>query len=160
MSTPRRQFLLASASGLLLSQTTKAQSATSKPAQHANPISLHGVSPRLSIHLLDTYHGRAATGLQVDFLRLVGEQSELLAQVTVNQFGRSDEPLLLDESYQVGEYELLLHLHTYYQSHGAKLPNPPFLSEVPIRFRIQNIAERLHLPVQFSPWNYTYYRGS
>jgi 5-hydroxyisourate hydrolase len=131
----RRQFAL---SGLALGATALLPSAVAaqtadRPAQASGPIVLHGVSPRLTVHALDTFHGAN---------------------------GRSDEPLLIGESYLAGDYELLLHVDEYFAGKGAKLPTPPFLSKVPIRIRVVNIAERIHLPIQFGPWSYTYSRGS
>ena len=35
-----------------------------------------------------------------------------------------------------------------------------FLSKVPLRFVIQDAAQRVHLAALFSPWGYSYYRGS
>jgi 5-hydroxyisourate hydrolase len=80
--------------------------------------------------------------------------------VVMNGNGRSDEPLLIGESYQAGEYELLLHVADYFAAKGAKLPSPPFLTKLPVRMRVVNVAERIHLPIQFGPWSYTYSRGS
>ena len=37
---------------------------------------------------------------------------------------------------------------------------PPFLTRLPVRIRVANVAERIHLPIQFGPWSYTYSRGS
>ncbi|MFD1559750.1 hydroxyisourate hydrolase [Paraburkholderia silviterrae] len=165
----RRQFVLASmtmAGGMLLSREALASapatpdSAAQQPAQSADPISQHGVSPRLTIHILDTYHGTPATGLHVDFSRLENDVPVRVRQVVINQNGRADEPLLIGDSYQTGSYQLLLHVDDYYRMKGAPLPSSPFLTQVPIRFRIASTAQRLHLPVQFGPWNYTYYRGS
>ncbi|CAB3778140.1 hypothetical protein LMG28688_00525 [Paraburkholderia caffeinitolerans] len=167
----RRQFVLASmtmAGGALLSRqvlastpTAAASSASSaQPAQSADPISLHGASPRLTIHILDTWHGMPATGLNVEFARIENDVAVPIKTVRVNQNGRADEPLLIGDSYRTGDYELLLHVDDYFQMKGARIGSPSFLSKVPIRFRISSAAERLHLPVQFGPWNYTYYRGS
>ncbi|WP_197539854.1 hydroxyisourate hydrolase [Metapseudomonas resinovorans] len=121
---------------------------------------LHGVSPRLTIHLLDTFHGAPAVGLRGDFSRLESGQTIALQSFSVNANGRTDEPLLMGGSYRVGDYELLLHIDDYFRMKGARLPSPAFLSKVPIRVRITSADERLHLPVQFGPWSYTYYRGS
>ena len=121
---------------------------------------VHGVSPRLTVHTLDTYHGMAATGLRFDFSRRDRERWQPLRQITINANGRADEPLMIGDSYQPGDNELLLHVDDYFQGKQARLPTPPFLSKVPIRIRIVNTAERIHLPIQFGPWSYTYSRGS
>lgn len=160
----RRQFALtglALGAAALLPAAAGAQTPPAdKPAQASGPIVLHGVSPRLTVHALDTFHGSAATGLRIDFSRLDGNTATLIRTVTANANGRSDEPLLIGDSYQAGDYELLLHVDEYFAGKGAKLPTPPFLSKVPVRIRIVNIGERIHLPIQFGPWSYTYSRGS
>lgn len=165
----RRQFIIASAAmagGMLLPRPTLAGTPAAmngealQPAKSAGPISLHGVSPRLTLHILDTYHGAAATGLHVEFSRMENDVPVLVQKVVVNQNGRTAEPLLIGDAYREGDYQLLLHVDEFYRMRGTQLPSPSFLSKVPIRFRIVSAAERLHLPVQFGPWNYTYYRGS
>ena len=160
----RRQFALsglALGAAALLPAAAAAQTPTpAGPAQASGPIVLHGVSPRLTVHALDTYHGSAATGLRIDFSKREGDSYKLIRTVAANANGRSDDPLLIGESYQAGDYELLLHVDEYFAGKAAKLPTPPFLSKVPVRIRIVNITERIHLPIQFGPWSYTYSRGS
>ncbi len=136
------------------------QSPSQAPSQASGPIVLHGVSPRLTVHTLDTFHGAAATGLKIDFSRRDGDRWQRLQQITINANGRADEPLLIGDSYQPGDYELLLHVDDYFRGRQARLPTPAFLSKVPVRIRVVNIAERIHLPIQFGPWSYTYSRGS
>lgn len=161
----RRRFAL---SGLALgaaalaphgavAQTTAAPAG---PAQASGPIVLHGVSPRLTVHALDTFHGAAATGLRIDLSVREGDGFKLLRTVTMNGNGRSDEPLLIGDSYRAGDYELLLHVDEYFARKQSRLPTPPFLSKLPVRIRVANVAERIHLPIQFGPWSYTYSRGS
>jgi len=160
----RRQFAL---SGLALGAAALAphgalaQTAVpAGPAQASGPIVLHGVSPRLTVHALDTFHGAAATGLRIDFSKLEGDRYKRLFNFTVNANGRSDEPLLIGDTYQPGDYELLLHVDDYFAGKQVRLPTPPFLTKLPVRIRVVNVAERIHLPIQFGPWSYTYSRGS
>jgi 5-hydroxyisourate hydrolase len=158
----RRQFAL---SGLALGAAVLLPAAATAqtppvPAQATGPIVLQGVSPRLTVHALDTFHGTAAAGMRIDFSRLDGASYKLIRTLTTNANGRSDEPLLIGESYQAGDYEVLLHVDEYFARKEAKLPTPPFLSKVPVRIKVVNIVERIHLPIQFGPWSYTYSRGS
>lgn len=163
----RRQFTL---SGLALGATAlaaargalaaDAPATPAAPAQSSGPIVLHGASPRLTMHAVDTFHGSAATGLHVDFSRFDGQNYVLLRSFIVNANGRADDPLLIGDSYRAGRYEMLLHVDEYFAAKGAKLPRPAFLSKVPVRFQVVNTAERIHLPIQFGPWSYTYSRGS
>ena len=78
----------------------------------------------------------------------------------LNANGRSDEPLLIGDSYRPGRYQLLLHVDDYFAARKAVLPSPAFLTKLPVRFQVANAGERIHLPIQFGPWAYTYSRGS
>ena len=126
----------------------------------AAPSSQAGVSPRLTVHAIDTYHGATGAGLKLDLSRFDGERWQLLKTVRANAGGRPAEPLLIGDGYRTGRYEVLVHLDEYFAQMGAKLPSPTFLSKVPLRFVIQDAAQRVHLAALFSPWGYSYYRGS
>ena len=102
----------------------------------------------------------ALSRASTNFSKKEGDVYKLVRTVITNGTGRSDEPLLIGESYQAGSYELLMHFDEYFARKEAKLPTPPFLSKVPIRIRIADISQRIHLPIQFGPWSYTYSRGS
>ena len=134
--------------------------ATAPAGLTAAPNSQAGVSPRLTAHAIDTYHGATGAGLKLDLSRFDGERWQLLKTVRANAGGRPAEPLLIGDSYRAGRYEVLVHLDEYFAQMGAKLPNPAFLSKVPLRFVIQDAAQRVHLAALFSPWGYSYYRGS
>lgn len=161
----RRHFAL---SGLALGASVLAPraalaqtpAATPAPARASGPIVQAGASPRLTVHAIDTFHGSAAAGLRIDFSRREGEGWQLLRSVVTNANGRSDEPLLVGETYAPGEYELLLHAEDYFARRKASLPTPPFLSTVPVRIRIADVSRRFHLPIQLGPWSYSYSRGS
>jgi 5-hydroxyisourate hydrolase len=159
----RRQFALsglALGAAALLPATASAQTTTPAPAQGASPVVQAGLSPRLTVHAIDIYNGSAGAGMRIDFSKKEGESYKLVRTVITNPTGRSDEPLLIGESYQAGDYELLMHFDEYFARKEAKLPTPPFLSKVPVRIRITDITQRIHLPIQFGPWSYTYSRGS
>lgn len=134
--------------------------ATAPAGLTAAPSSQAGVSPRLTVHAIDTYHGATGAGLKFDLSRFDGEHWQLLKSVRANAGGRPAEPLLIGDSYRTGRYEVLVHLDEYFAQMGAKLPSPAFLSKVPLRFVIQDAAQRVHLAALFSPWGYSYYRGS
>jgi 5-hydroxyisourate hydrolase len=159
----RRRFALsglAFGATVLAARGARADDAPAAPARASGPIVLHGVSPRLTVHALDTFHGTAASGLRIDFSAFDGQDYALVRSFTVNANGRSDEPLLIGDSYRPGRYQLLLHVDDYFAAKKAALPSPAFLTKLPVRFQVANAAERIHLPIQFGPWAYTYSRGS
>jgi 5-hydroxyisourate hydrolase len=87
-------------------------------------------------------------------------QAKHIQTVTLAASGRSEPPLLIGDAYRAGTYELLLHVDEYFAARKADLPAPLFLSKIPLRFRVTDITQRIHLPVLFGPWSYNYYRGS
>ncbi len=156
-----RAGLLAGGTALMSRFAAAADAASSAPSGlTAAPTSMAGVSPRLTAHAIDTYHGATGAGLKMDLSRFDGERWQPIKTVLATAGGRPAEPLLIGDAYRTGRYEVLLHLDEYFVQMGARLPQPPFLAKVPMRFVIQDAAQRVHLAALFSPWGYSYYRGS
>ncbi len=116
--------------------------------------------PKLSTHALDTYTGKQAAGIRIDFYRIDGEQRQLIKSVRANDEGRVTENLLSEKDIKVGRYELVFHVAEYYRKTGVPQSNPEFLDVVPIRFAIFDASQRYHVPLYFSPWSFMTYRGS
>lgn len=114
----------------------------------------------LTTHVLDTVRGGPAAGVRVRLFKVSGEVRELLKETVTNADGRTDGPLIPGDALQAGEFELLFHVAEYFQGQGVKLPDPPFLSVVPIRFGIADTSGHYHVPLLASPWAYSTYRGS
>lgn len=135
--------------------------APEKPgALTAAPASQAGLSPRLTMHAIDNFHGTPGAGMVCDLSIREGDAYRPVKTVTTSPTGRPTDPLLVDDAFKAGRYELLMHFDTYFQALGVKLPTPNFLGKVPVRFVIRDVTQRHHLPILFSPWGYSYYRGS
>jgi 5-hydroxyisourate hydrolase len=113
---------------------------------------------RLTTHVLDTALGRPAAGLTIELYR-VGASEDRLAVATTNADGRLDRPILEGATFSAGVYELRFHAGAYLKA-GNRLPDPPFLDVVPIRFGIASPEEHYHVPLLLSPFGYSTYRGS
>ncbi|MGH8695291.1 MAG: hydroxyisourate hydrolase, partial [Burkholderiales bacterium] len=48
----------------------------------------------------------------------------------------------------------------YFRAQGVRLPDPPFLDGVPLRFGIADRDGHYHVPLLCTPWSYSTYRGS
>lgn len=153
----RRDFIVAGlaagvAAGTLAAATTS--DTTLVGAAHA------AGAGRLTLHAIDTYFGQTRAGLRIDLSMLKGDKYELLKTVETVERGRTKDPLIPEGELEVGRYELLMHLDDYFAKEKAALPTPPFLAKVPIRFGVYNADQKFHVPILFSPWSYSYYRGS
>jgi 5-hydroxyisourate hydrolase len=115
----------------------------------------------LTTHVLDTASGKPAEGLKIDLYRLKGDVREKIKTVSTNGDGRVDGgPILIGDSFLVGEYELVFHAGDYLRGHGVKLTEPAFLDVIPIRFGISDTTAHYHVPLLLSPYGYSTYRGS
>jgi len=113
----------------------------------------------LSTHVLDTANGRPAAGMSIELYRLDGEKRLLVADAMTNHDGRTDQPILPEESFETGVYELVFHAGAYLDGLGVNDGEPRFLDVVPIRFGMNEQAH-YHVPLLLSPFGYSTYRGS
>ncbi len=117
---------------------------------------------KLTTHVLDTAHGCPAANLTIELWSVDSLSGDryLLKSVVTNKDGRTDEPLLINESLKVGIYELVFHAGDYFAKYGESLPQPLFLNRIPIQFGIADADSHYHVPLLVSPWSYSTYRGS
>jgi 5-hydroxyisourate hydrolase len=113
---------------------------------------------RISTHVLDTAAGKPAAGMKLVLTKLDGAPA-VVAEAMTNTDGRTDKPLLEGAAFQAGRYELAFHVGDYLRASGVKLPDPPFLDVVPIRFGV-TADGHYHVPLLISPYGYSTYRGS
>jgi hydroxyisourate hydrolase len=110
--------------------------------------------------VLDVYSGKPAANVRVDLSVLAGENYQYLKIVNTAVSGRNEQSLLAGQEIKVGGYELLFYVADYYRGLEVKLPDPPFLDKVPVRFAISDAAQSYHIPLLVTPWSYSTYRGS
>jgi 5-hydroxyisourate hydrolase len=115
---------------------------------------------RLTTHVLDTANGCPAANVRVELYRLNDSQKQLIGQSTTNHAGRLDTPLLQDQNFKQGVYELVFHADEYFSKLDMTLPDPAFIQQVVIRFGIADPSQHYHVPLLVSPWAYSTYRGS
>jgi 5-hydroxyisourate hydrolase len=116
---------------------------------------------KLSTHALDIYHGRPAAGMTVELWGgATAREMKLLRDTVTNGDGRTDAPLLTGDDFRAGLYELRFQVGAYFKKMKTPLPELAFLDEVPIRFVVADAAASYHVPLSFSPWAYSTYRGT
>ena len=91
--------------------------------------------PSLSTHVLDLYHGAPASSVKIDvYFQQADGPWQHIKTVETNSDGRCDEPLVTEATCQPGTYELVFHIDAYFAAKSVTLPNPNFLTTVPVRF--------------------------
>jgi 5-hydroxyisourate hydrolase len=111
---------------------------------------------KLTTHVLDIATGLPAAGLRVD----VYFEGQRLHSAITNADGRINAPLLQEDEFKVGTYELQFHAGDYLLQNNADLRKPLFLDVIPITFGVSDAAKHYHVPLLLSPFGYSTYRGS
>lgn len=114
----------------------------------------------LTTHVLDTARGLPAAGLEVVLFGRDSETRTELARMTTNADGRTDSPILPQDRFATGRYELVFAAGDYLRVTGQAGAEPLFLDEVPIRFGISDPNSHYHVPLLLSPFGFSTYRGS
>jgi len=113
---------------------------------------------RLTTHVLDTANGVPGSGIKISLYTLDAGRRLLTTAVT-NADGRTDAPLLDDDAFRAGPYELEFSVGDYFAATGQHTAEPPFLDDVVIRVSLAEDSH-YHVPLLVSPWSYATYRGS
>ncbi|MFN0006197.1 MAG: hydroxyisourate hydrolase [Burkholderiaceae bacterium] len=114
----------------------------------------------LSTHVLDTMHGKPASGMAVALLKKQGDAYLLIKSLVLNADGRADSALIETQDLRVGQYRLVFSAGEYFRSKVKDLQEPLFLDVVQLDFGVSNPKEHYHVPLLVSPFSYSTYRGS
>src|SRR5256885_63538 len=102
----------------------------------------------LTTHVLDIAHGIPASQMTIQLWKLEAEEGRtLLKTVCTGANGRTEEPLLANETFTVGTYELIFAVGVYFAGLHVPTADPPFLKDVPIRFSIADPDAHYHVPL-------------
>jgi len=115
---------------------------------------------RLTTHVLDAAHGKPGQSIKIDLYKIVNNKRNILLTKITNCDGRCDGPLLENDAFQPGVYELDFHIGSYFSGMGIAMPTPNFLDVVTLRFGVADASQHYHVPLVATPWSYSTYRGS
>lgn len=121
---------------------------------------------RLTTHVLDTTRGTPGNAIAVSLYRVEGEQRQRLKSLLTNDDGRCDQPLLENDEFKQGVYELVFAVGPYFallesiKSGSEVTSDLRFLDDVVIRFGVSAADEHYHVPLLITPYSYSTYRGS
>lgn len=113
----------------------------------------------LTTHVLDTARGVPAPGIRIALYRVSGNSHKKIAETVTNDDGRTDSPILPQDKFKTGSYELIFFTGDYLRETGQVSGEVLFLDQVPIRFGMNEEAH-YHVPLLLSPYGYSTYRGS
>lgn len=111
----------------------------------------------ISIHAVDVANGRPAQGLMVE-IAATGGARRIVGSGKLNAHGGLDHPVAQGAAVEAGEYEVLFQVGDFLRRQGSE--HAGFLEVIAFRFVIAKPEEHFHLPLKFTPWGYSLFRGS
>jgi len=114
------------------------------------------IVPGISLHAVDVTRAVPAAGMRIEVYRITGNRTRLIDTV-VNESGTLARRI---DTAPVGLYEAVFHIGDYYRAQNITIPEPAFLEEVPFRFGIADETLHYHLPLKFTPWGFSLFRGA
>jgi 5-hydroxyisourate hydrolase len=112
---------------------------------------------RVSTHILDLVHGKAASGVSV---RLEKQNTsgdwQILTSAHTDQDGRCAQLLPDGEDLSAGIYRLSFDTGSYHAAQKSSTLYPV----VEVAFQVREGESNFHIPLLLSPNGYTTYRGS
>lgn len=120
----------------------------------------------VSIHVVDVANGVVATGMKVEILRHEagerGKPDQWLPMFSgkVGRNGVVDGIEGQPQAFDLGIYEMRLHVGDYYRGRGLALPEPAFMDVQCFRFGLSDPNQHYHLPVKLTPWGLSCFRGA
>jgi 5-hydroxyisourate hydrolase len=108
----------------------------------------------LTTHVLDTSTGQPAARIAVMLFAVDGNVRTHVSTSVTNADGRTDNPMA--EILSPGMYELIFSVAPYFATQNIAA----FYDEITIRFRVEDVNRKYHVPLLLAPWGYSTYRGS
>jgi 5-hydroxyisourate hydrolase len=113
----------------------------------------------ISVHAVDVARGRVAEGLAVRIERIAPDGARVtVAEGRIGADGALHHAVAQGDGVEEGEHEVLLRIGDFHRATCCDAP--PFLDVVPFRFRVFDRAQHYHLPIKFTPYGYSLYRGA
>ncbi|MBP2296189.1 hydroxyisourate hydrolase [Azospirillum rugosum] len=114
----------------------------------------------ISVHAVDVARGVPAQGMRVELFALRDGGRALLAEGVLGANGALDHPVTAGQGVTAGAFEAVFHIGDYQRAAGVAVGSPAFLEEVPFRFTVTDVDQHYHLPLKFTPWGFSLFRGA
>ncbi len=116
----------------------------------------------ISIHAVDVAQGLPASGLRVQLFWHGPTGVQCLAEGRLGPGGALDHPITSGVGVRAGTCEVHFHIGQWWRERPGPgdLSPQPFFQEVAVfRFELSDLAQHYHLPMKFTPWGLTLFRG-
>lgn len=116
-------------------------------ATAANPV---------SVHVLDLQTGQPDAGIRVTLEQRDGEQWRALANGVTDAQGRIPALYPEGKTISAGDYRIVFETGAHFAQQGKR----SFFPRIPVEFHVEATDQHYHIPLLFSPYGYSTYRGN
>ena len=114
---------------------------------------------KLTTHVLNTGTGMPASDMKIELYNIKNGKKKFINSLFTNKDGRLESSLLIGSNFELGDYEIIFYVGDYQNKiDDVKIQNR-FLSTIPIQFSITDDSH-YHIPLLYSQFGYSTYRGS
>ncbi len=110
----------------------------------------------ITTHVLDIAKGAPARGVRVKLERVAADGWELVGEGETDMDGRVASLVAPDVALIPSTYRLTFDTHSYARKNLFEC----FFPEVQLVFDVKDSSQNYHVPLLFSPYGYSTYRGS
>ena len=108
----------------------------------------------ITSHILNSITGMSAIGIRTQLFRIDENDSRYqVFDILTDDEGRISETVNLDDLNRSCEYELVFHTAEYFNDESNE--NVSSMSKVVLRFPMDDVTERYHMPIMLAPHSYS-----
>ncbi len=112
----------------------------------------------VTLSLVDVSRGKPASNVEVSVYKINNNVLEPILITATNKEGMSESPILNAQTIQSGQYQLLLHTASYFQSNQIPFEAFPFLETIMVRFGISDHSKHYQINITFTANGYSVHR--
>lgn len=113
----------------------------------------------ISIHAVDVSTGRPAEGLKVRLSYETADGMETIAEGRCGHTGLFEHPTVRGEGIKAGSYFAEFFIGDFCAARNGAEPHAGFLDIAVFRFNLTDLVQHYHLPLKFTAWGYSLFRG-
>lgn len=113
----------------------------------------------ISIHAVDVSTGRPAQGLRVRLSQTTATDALVIAEGRCGATGLFDDPTVRGLGITGGRYVAEFFIGDFYAAQKSQTSDPGFLDVAIFPFALPDPAQHYHLPMKFTAWGYSLFRG-
>ncbi len=112
----------------------------------------------VTLSLVDISKGKPASNVEVSVYKITNNALEPVLITATNKEGMTEVPILNTQTIQSGQYQLIIHTASYFQSNQIPFEAFPFLETIMVRFGISDHSKHYKITITLTASGYSVHR--